>query len=845
MKKKSFFNLTATIILFLLSNMFVKSQTYDYTSRGKNASSDFIKNVGQWNKEILYLSSTPIGIVRFLNDGLSFCSTVTTEESDIRTRNYQPQKSTMNAFIWNTRFENVEKDHIVYSDEEKSSVFSFLYGSDAKNQFSNVPQVNKIFHKNIYNKIDVCYYQIHNNLKYDIILHPGSRITDISIKYEGIEGLKINENGELEVTNKGGNYIEQSPYSYQLIEGEEIKVNVKYVLLDNKTLGFTIDGNYDHSREIIIDPIIRMWSTYMRSTATSTESFVEDLEFDKYGNEYITGRANKTYTNSITPGSFQTTVAGDFDVFVSKMKADGNTLLYSTFIGGSEFEKGFDIELNKQMEAFVSGYTTSENFPRNYGGYAGGWDGFVLRLNAAGNSLIYSRVLGGSDNDNVIGIAIDEDDNLYATGAAGIGFPTTVGAYDQTFNGGTVPFPSAPKLDAFVFKLKPTGSGFIYSTYWGQSGNEYGNDIEVASGEAIIVGQTNGTGIPLVLPIQSIPGSSGPLTLDCFIARFNSSGSSLLFSTWLGGNSIDDALALSISNEGKNIYLAGLTYSTNYPTTSGVIQGSLAGFGDGFVTKISKNLGSSGYSIQYSTYLGGAGDDEIMDIELNENGEIYTYGRTSSSNYPVLFPYQSTYAGNYDYVFSHLDKNATSFSCGGSTYLGGNSAEHSLTSGFDFIDVPLSPNDILGFTGNFVSSGLGTVGTYQPTKINTGSQIMIHKFEIKCDTIPSDTIVIDTIPNRFIVTQNLSQQTDNEVSVYPNPHKESFILVFTATEADIYQLVITNSLGKQMNVINLGYIDAGEKLSYNVIDSTYPDGIYFTSVRSQKKNNTIKIIKRD
>ncbi|HET9177443.1 MAG TPA: SBBP repeat-containing protein [Terriglobia bacterium] len=331
-------------------------------------------------------------------------------------------------------------------------------------------------------------------------------------------------------------------------------------------------------------------------------------------------------------------------------------LSYSTYLGGSGGDDGLGIAVDAAGDAFVTGTTASVNFPKT-GGQAnlgGGKDIFVAKLNPSGSAFLYSVFLGGGNLDRATSIAIDSSGNAYLAGyTTSTDFPTTSGAY-KTSNAGST--------DAFVTKLDPTGASLVYSTYLGGGGIDYGRGIAVdASGDAFITGSTQSTNFPTVNPLQV--GNDGGS--DAFVAEFDPTGASLLYSTYLGGSGADEALAIALDGSG-NAYVAGYTFSLNTFPTQNALQSSLSGASDAFVTEI--NPATS--SLVFSTYLGGSADESAQSIAIDSAGSIYVTGKTSSSSFPVTNgASQAAYGGGTDAFVTKLAPGGTQMVY--STFLGG------------------------------------------------------------------------------------------------------------------------------------------------------------------------------
>jgi len=307
------------------------------------------------------------------------------------------------------------------------------------------------------------------------------------------------------------------------------------------------------------------------------------IAVDGSGNAYVTRFTNST-DYDVTLGAFQTTKDVYPDVFVTKLNASGSGLVYSTYIGGSESEGGDAIAVDSSGNAYVTGSTKSTNYDVTSGAFktkkVGGkfsYDLFVTKLNASGNGLVYSTYIGGSNEDYGLGIAVDGSGNAYVTGQTySTDYDVTTGAF-QTMHGGWT--------DVFVTKLNASGSSLVYSTYIGGNSEDVANGIAVdGSGNAYVTGYTQSTDYD-VTPgaFQTTNGGA----YDVFVTKLNASGSGLVYSTYIGGSDGERGNAIAVDGSG-NAYVTGTTQSTDYDVTPGAFQTTLGrNYGnDVFVTKL-------------------------------------------------------------------------------------------------------------------------------------------------------------------------------------------------------------------------------------------------------------------
>jgi len=355
------------------------------------------------------------------------------------------------------------------------------------------------------------------------------------------------------------------------------------------------------------------------------------IAIDSGSNSYVTGWTNSSNFPTLNP--YQATFQGGYnDVFVAKLSSSGDSLIYSTYLGGESYDLGSAIAVDGSGYAYVTGGTESTNFPTlnpYQSTYQGGPnDAFVTKLSSLGNSLIYSTYLGGEYYDYGYGIAVDGSGNAYVTGPTTSSDFPTLNPY-QTYQG------PASYDDVFVTKFSSSGNSLIYSTYLGGGDSDWGNDIAVdGSGNAYVTGMTYSSDFPTLNPYQTtFQGFS-----DVFVTKLSNSGNSLIYSTYVGGGFDEAGHRIAVDGNG-NAYVTGYTYSSNLPTLN-PYQTDQGGI-DAFVTKLS----NSGNSLIYSTYLGGGSDDFGNAIAVDGSGNAYVTGQTISSDFPTLNPYQPANQG--------------------------------------------------------------------------------------------------------------------------------------------------------------------------------------------------------
>jgi hypothetical protein len=550
------------------------------------------------------------------------------------------------------------------------------------------------------------------------------------------------------------------PVIYQTaVNGERYQIDGHYVL-DHRRYAFAL-GDYDHSRQLIIDPVF-VYSTYLGGSGGDSAAAIA---VDNGGNAYIAGKT--TSTDFPTEGPIQSVNHNSNwgNAFVAKMNATGTALVYSTYLGGTgnagfEGDAATAIAIDAAGDAYVAGYTSSTDFPTmnpfqatNDAAASKGRNAFVTKLNAAGNALVYSTYLGGSGRardeyitgDGATAIAVDEAGNAYVAGnTTSIDFPTHLPF--QEVNQETA-------LDtgtAFITKLNAIGNALIYSTYLGGSATagigDSANAIAIdGDGSAYVVGATSSTNFPTVAAIQTVNhavGLNNGGVGNAFVTKFNATGSTLVYSTYLGGSSNDVALAVAVDALG-NTYVAGFTESNDFPLSHAwqAQNKAAGGGGNAFVTKFN----AAGNALTYSTYLGGTNSDEASAIAVDLDGNAYVAGSTYSKDFPIADPLQYSNNGA---VHGAANAFISTFNAVGgaltfSTYLGGTGSVSAvqcgdpcgtLYNGDSAAAVAVDNMGNLYVTGSAYSTDFPTVtafqGTNKATNTATGGTAFVTKISL-------------------------------------------------------------------------------------------------------------------
>jgi hypothetical protein len=438
-----------------------------------------------------------------------------------------------------------------------------------------------------------------------------------------------------------------------MIGDRRVDVPVRYAVAPDESIGFAL-GAYDAAYALIIDPVLT-YSTYLGGGG---HDYAKRLLVDGSGNTYLTGETGSI--NFPTANPYQSGNNGASDSFVAKLDATGSTVLYATYLGGSGRDVGTGIGLDSNGNIYVAGFTGSADFPRanalqnNYGG--GRDDAFFAKLNPTGSSLLYSTYLGGNGYDEVFDMVVDGQGTTYAVGeTASSNFPT-VNPYQLSLQGWA---------DAIIIKLNASGSSLLYSTYFGGNDGDgaYGLALD-QNGDIYVAGTTHSYNLPRMNAYQAQFGGGNS---DAFVAEFNPTSGTLVYASYLGGSNADIGQDIALDTN-DNIYLTGWTASTNFPRANAVQSTYGGGTYDAFVTK----LNTGGATLGYSTYLGGNGEDEAWGLAVDYMGGAYLAGYTTSTNFPLVGALQPNYGGGTTFGDAFVTRlNSAGDALDYSTYLGG------------------------------------------------------------------------------------------------------------------------------------------------------------------------------
>lgn len=729
----------------------------------------FIENKGQWPAEVLYKMEAPGAMMTLEKDRIAVqlvqkadnhghahtSSGLIEHDHSHSTAESLNQVRGHNYYM---EFVNPHDHTLAVAKKPADHYVNYFLGSDPDKWASRVQVYEEIQYVNLYEGIDLRFYNKDGGLKYDYVVAPGADLRDIQIRYVGTDGLSI-INGDLHVSTSVDEVIERAPVAYQDAQMMD-PIECEYVLQGN-VVTYNVTGHVNPDVPLIIDPEL-VFASFSGATG---DNWGFTATFDDESNTYGGGVAFGNYPT--TPGAFQTARGGgDTDVSISKFSEDGTTLIYSTFIGGDGADAPHSMIVNSEGQLVVMGSVGSSDWPtlensydRSFNGgdfqdvssitYRVGVDIGLVTLSEDGTELIASTYVGGSETDglNLISpvnqnygdafrgeIILDQDDNVVVVSSTDSpDFPVTAGAYDEVLDPGT-------EQDACVFKLSKDMSSMIWATYLGGEDDQAGISVRIAESDqsVYVQGWAMGSEFPTTEGAFKTNYTGGPA--DAFVSRLSADGSELMASTFLGTTNEDYGYLLDLDAEG-NVYAVGQSARGAYPISDDVYSVPSSSL---YLQKLSADLSESIWSTQLGNGSGGIRGRLVPTAFLIDNcSRIYLSawgGLTNSADDINGMPltsdaFQSTTDGS-DFYLMVLEPEARSLTYG--SYIGGGlAAEH--------VDGGTSRFDKRGIVYQAVCSGCGgfsdfpvTPGVVSETNNSTNCNIAVFKFDFQLEPLSVD-----------------------------------------------------------------------------------------------------------
>jgi hypothetical protein len=666
----------------------------------------FVENAGQWDPRILFVWRGRDYVAHFERDGVRLAKWRQVDE-----------RHTEGCVLW-LQFLGSGALH-VEGEDVAPALCNFFLGNDPRRWKTGVHSFGEVVYGDLYPGIDVRFREVQGRLEYDINLAPGALLSDVRVHVEG-EAVAAIDDGALSLGTSCGPLLQRIPAAWVVgASGERSSVGCRFVALGKDTFGFDSPAVRLNGLPLVIDPSLE-WSTYLGG---SSEDIAFSVGVVVDGDLIVVGTTTSADFPT-TSGVFQASMHTFGDLFITRMTADGQQIVWSTYLGGSNgFVSPFKAAVSPAGETTIIGRTLSQDFPITPGAFettpppVNGTAGFVTRLAADGASLVYSTFLGQGGDTQLNDLALHSDGSVVVAGWAGsFAWPTTPGAYKSVND----------MDDAFVTRLNAQGTGLVASTLLGASSGPFssfdgGTAVAIApNGEVTVAGWTQ----PVTALFPTTPGAFSRTFhggyADAFVTRLDPAFHQLVWSTLLGGNGMDTPQAIALTPTGS-VVVAGYTSSRDFPTTPGVVAPQLNapvnGQGNGFITR----LDPTGSSLEFSTLLttstltGG----DIGWMALDSADDVLVVGNTGSTFPTTPGARDPTFNGGFpwgDVFVTKLDPRGQRYVY--SSFLGG--SDNDFANGAALL--PSGSLAIVGWTSS--SSFPTTPGAYQ-TQLNGPSDAFI------------------------------------------------------------------------------------------------------------------------
>jgi hypothetical protein len=758
--------------------------------------------------------------VKFLARGRGYGLFLTTDEAVLELQPSAISRQQSASAVIRMRLEGANSSARVSGASPLPGKSNYFVGNDPSKWRRGIPQFARVEYQAVYPGVDLVYYGGQGQLEYDFRVAPAADPNQIALRFDGASAHI--DSGDLILTTGQGDLRFHAPRVYQTDGNAQKTVAGRFRQIAQNKIGFTV-GAYDHSRELVIDPVLS-YSTYLGG---ENSEFAPRVAVDVGFNMYVAGSTDSAHF----PVTNSSTKTGTRNVFIAKINSTGSALVFATYLGGTDSDNATGVAVDSSFNVYVAGFTSSTNFPTTPNAFQqtatqAGTHGFVTKLDATGTPL-YSTYLAGTNatnpDDRVTGLAIDTKGDAFVTGTttstnSADGFPSTTTAFQPCpFEPGVSCTPIAAGTlvppQFFASEINTNGSGtpsMLYSTYFGggnpTNAKATGGGIAVdASGNLYITGGTNmlpvaggnpGEGaFPLFNAQQSCLDEAGIVVcstsgidttkLDAFVAKINPNivGSAPLYSTYLGGKGDDTGLAIAVDGSGS-AYVTGSTNSPDFLVTTTAFQPCFNNTSpttpcptstafDAFIAKIGNPAtGSTTFPLTYFTYLGGSGDDIGQAITVDSTQAAHVTGSTSSPDLQTTTDVvQQGYGGQNDAFVALISTTGSGRAPGDYlTYLGGGSFDQGT-------GIALDANNATYVSGETQSATFPTVNPFQATRNG-----------------PQDAFVSKIGASSTLVLSVPEDSTGKPTSPSPNPapagNNVAFTFDITNTGPDVATTVV-------------------------------------------------------
>ncbi len=567
------------------------------------APTEFIENKGQWGNWFNYKASTKGGDVCLEPDGFRYI--MADRQNNLNMDEFHHGRTKIKPVLkfhcYKVTFEGAQIPEI--AGEKPSKVYyNYFHGNDPARWKSNIHPVQAVNYYKLYKGINMHITSSKGNVEYEFMVQPNADVSQLKLKFDGQDDLFL-KNHILYINTSVGQVSELKPVAFQYINDERVDVPCEYHLEGN-LLTYDFPKGYDHSQQLIIDPTV----VFCTLTGSTADNWGFTATYDDSGNFYNGGLVNTLSYGGhfpVSPGAFQLTFGGGFvgpvdstyasDIAIIKYDPSGINRVYATYLGGSGNERPHSMIIDPLNQLIVVGRTRSTDYPITPGAFrtsnSGGTDIVLTKFNASGTALIGSTYMGGTGDD---GVNFDSSEVIFG-------------------------------------QLK-----FNY-------GDDARSEVQVdKQGNIYMTGSTSSTDFP-VTPSTALATTLSGMQ-DGVVFKMNSTLTSLIWSTYIGGTGSDAGYVLAFDTAQTALYVAGGTNSPNFPVTAGSLHSTFqGGLADGFVLKF-KN--SAPYNLLKGTYVGTSNYDQIYGVQVSSDDNVYVMGQSLGGAFPVTIPAVSVYTPN-------------------------------------------------------------------------------------------------------------------------------------------------------------------------------------------------------
>jgi gliding motility-associated-like protein len=660
-----------------------------FLSKAGTPSIIFKENKGQWPEKVLF--GTEILNTKFYvnKNSFNYCLYSSSDLAKLHEYTHHKNEEWKESRIvhgHNYEVEFVGADlSSVTKTKEQPEYYNYFLGNNKSKWANSIKAYGNLLFNEIYEGVDLKLYSNGANLKYDFVIKPNANVNTLKLNYKYINGIEL-LNNELIIKTSVGNVVEKEPFAYQIINGVQKQVKCKYVLLSDNSVGFVFPEGYNKNYELLIDPVVVVCSysnAFMEADGSA-------CTYDLNGYIYVFAYADLSYPT--TTGVFQVNYNAHFDYALSVYSTTGSSKLFSTYLGGDSLDFPLtDIVKNNEITLF--GQTLSKDFPCTSMSFdttfnGGTRDLTVSKLNMAGTSLLASTYIGGDGEDgyNVFfssgydywflgEMVCDTSGNVYiASATTSSNFPVSTTALSTNKQGIT---------DACVFKLDKTLSNLLWSTYLGGTRDENGRSIRLDGSNGVYVyGATTSTNFPVTSGAIQTTKSGAALLTDLYVSHINSTGSSLISSTYLGTIAADNARLMDVDLNGDIYLFTSLSSPSLFTPMPVGIYSNPNGFNA--IYKINSSLSSIAFKTKFGDYIPGPSpgiDPHLLltAFKVDSCQNIYIAGFGAKTFFTTPNAFQPTFGGGLtDLYFMVFSPNCNSLKF--ASYWGGKNPNYAIYS---------------------------------------------------------------------------------------------------------------------------------------------------------------------